>query len=53
MTMGYKIGVTGVTYIPSLVSFGVCSGSEKFDRLGHKEKKINKKNNRVATTVAV
>ena len=34
----------GVTYIPSLVSFGVCSGSEKCDYLGQQSN--HWKNNR-------
>ena len=34
----------GVMYIPSLVSFGACSGSEKCDHLGRKSG--NSKNNR-------
>ena len=29
----------GLSYIPSLVSFGACSDSEKCDHFGHRKKK--------------
>ena len=34
----------GVIYIPSLVSFGVCSGNEKCDHFGYRKKKKNNNN---------
>ena len=44
MTIDYGIFLTGVRYIPSLVSFGVCAGKEKCDHLGRKSG--HSKNNR-------